>query len=124
MYIEEALQKFLEDTTSKKVYPISAPEGIKSPYIVYQKVRGKIYNALQQDLSEENATYMITVFSNRLQEAIEIDRQLKGILRNYKGSMNGVIIGSVNIDSEVYDFDYQKKLYEVNRDYTIIFKEV
>jgi hypothetical protein len=123
MYIEEALQNYLNSQLLIKIYPIVASEGAEVPYITYQRIGGNIYHALQNDLQEEKAIFQLSIYASTLKQVKDIDKQVKTLLQNYNGTLNDVTIGSVLIGSENCGYNNETKEYELNRDYNFIFKE-
>ncbi len=123
MYIEEALHGYLSSQLSAKIYPIDVPEGTNSPYVVYQRIGGNIYHALQQDLQEEKATFQLSIYAQTLKQVKDIDKEIKNLLQNYSGTLSGVSISSVLLESEHCSYNRETKEYELNRDYHFIFIE-
>ncbi len=94
-----------------KIFPVIIPAKTQLPTIIYE--RQAVSDYTKDQLNGYINTLDITVISDNYTEAINIAEAVYNALKNYKGSMLGVNIVDVRIDSiaEVYAEDcFMQKL--------------
>jgi len=128
MNISEALTYELQSINglSKKVFPSVAPEGIESPYLVYELTDIMRYMTQTQfdGLIETNLTIAVYEKTNNLVMALieAVIAKIKSFLFRNIG-VNGLYCQNVKIENQLTTFDFMSRKYQAQIDIKISYKE-
>ena len=96
-----------------RVYALLAPQGVRSPYLVYTNVathRESTYCA--SDLMQQ-AMYQFDSYSKNYREALLVAKALKLCLLDFEGAMGDTHVASVKLENESELLDPDPGLYRV-----------
>lgn len=113
MSIEGDIFNALTALTGGRVYPVQAPDGVVTPYIVYQHVGGESVNFLSGVPDKRNTRLQISVWSDTALGAMNLSRQVEDIMRA------SVILNATSLGAAFLDKDEETKLYGAQQDFSI-----
>lgn len=128
MNIEEALTYELQEISglSMKVFPLIAPEGIITPYCIYEMFNTDRIMSLNQFEDLIDIEFQIVIYHDTYKQAKElmdlIILKIKSfLLRNLANS--NIYCQNVQIDNEFENFDFESRKYESSIDIQISYRE-
>lgn len=114
MTVEADLLAILDPFAGMRVYPDVAPDGVVTPYIVYQQITGETIAFLERALpSKKNGRFQIAVWSATRLEAAAIALQIENALMLTTAFQVEVIGGPTAV------YDEETKLRGSRQDFSI-----
>lgn len=113
MSIQTQLLTLLDGATTAgtRVYPLTAPEDVQRPYVVYQRVSVAPETVMSGDSGLANTRMQIDVFSETMAQAETIAGQISALLAGWSVQ---------NVPVLTQDFyEDEVKLFRVSTDYSI-----
>lgn len=104
----------ITDKVGAKVYPIVAPESTTFPFIVYTRSNAYAANVTKDGWLNDNASFQITVVSDKYDESCEIADEVRDTFENCKISNDDLSIENIRMTSvsEAFSEDtYTQTLY-------------
>lgn len=128
MKFDDALKKELKaiDGLNKRVYPVVAPEGVKPPFLVYRKSRGKYLKDLSGIITDVDCNYEIVLISDDYQKLNQIKDEIKKklISKLFKRiGEDGPIVSNFDIEDAGDQYVYQPNAFKNNMLLTFNYKE-
>ncbi len=113
MTVQEQLLFLLTGATAAgaRVYPMTAPDAVASPYITYQRISSNTENVMSGDSGLTNTRMQIDVYATTYAQATSIAAQINALMAAW--SVQNVSIGS----QDFYEDPVQ--LFRVSSDYSI-----
>ena len=112
----------LSALVSDRIYPVLAPQGVASPFLVFEKTGGEIESTLSADTNINRDNLQITCFSETYQEAFDISAIVAELLSRWQGVESGVTIEDVFFENESDFFDAQTEFFQFVLDFEIIYR--
>lgn len=104
--IEEALRTYLLTKTaltalvSTRVFPDDYSDGAALPCVVYQKISDTKDHTLTAQSTLERPTFQFSSYATTKSVARSITNQLKAALCDYVGTLSGIIVQKIELQSE------------------------
>lgn len=130
MLIEQALMTQLKATAgltslvNERIYFVKAPQNVKNPYLVIQKISAVQAHTHDGNANLSEARIQLSAFADTYKEVKDINAQIKSALDNFIGTMGGtggVYVGSCFLDNET-DLS-ENDLFYSPVDYLITYSE-
>jgi len=126
--IESALRSILiTDDTVKAIttrcYPIAIPQSPTYPLILYTRITGMRDHVLQGPSGAAHPRFQVEAWAETYTVAKSLASAIRVALDGYSGTVLGVVIGSILIDSERDIYESEIKIYRVISDWYIWHKE-
>ena len=99
---------------SSRVYPVMAPQGVPSPYVVFNKVvemQTGTYCAsdpMVRDLFDFNS------YAKSFKQARAVAKALRDSLVDFRGAMDGIHVAGIWLDTEMQSLDVEPGLFRVS----------
>lgn len=111
---------------SKKIYPLSAPEGTNAPYIVYSKSSTDIIKTLDGNSKTRSGVYDIDILSNQYNNLqslfMSVKEKLNGFIGRYIGG-DSVYVQNVTYETILELYEPQVKWYRMSMEVRFYFEE-
>lgn len=128
MSIESALTTELQAITglSKKVFPLVAPEGMTTPYCVYEMNDTTRIMSLRQFDGLAEIEFSIAVYHDTYKQSKELMDLVVAKIKSFLFATLGSSYYCQNckIDNEIETYDYETKKYQCQIDIQITIREV
>ena len=126
--IENALRSILitDDTVkliTTRCYPIAIPQSPTYPLILYTRITGMRDHVLQGPSGAAHPRFQVESWAETYTAAKSLASAIRVALDGYSGTVLGVVIGSILIDSERDVYESEIKIYRVISDWYIWHKE-
>ena len=126
--IESEIRYILvNDTEVKKIttrcYPVTIPQSPTYPLILYTKITGMRDHHLRGPSGHAHPHFQIEAWAETYTGAKFLASAIRVALDGYSGTVLGVVIGSILIDSERDIYESEIKIYRVISDWYIWHKE-
>jgi len=126
MIIEHAIKEELLLNTnlthlvSGRIYYVSAPQDVQTPYIVFFKVTAPREHSHDGASSLVNARFQFSVFDVTYKKCKEIAEEIRLSIQGFSGYMGGGVYvnGCFYID-EIDNYEVETKLYHLAVDYSL-----
>lgn len=115
MTVEGEIVRALAGLVEGRVYPDTAPEGVRLPFIVYQQVGGAPLEFLAGVPDKKNGRFQIEVWSKRRAEASGLIRQIEDIVRTDSTLLGTTLAGALATYDDVLNW------YGARQDFSIWF---
>jgi hypothetical protein len=106
MTVESDLFDRLKTLVTNRVYPLAAPPGVVTPYIVYQKVGGLPVTFVESAMpSKANARFQITAWATTCLAASALIRAVDASLRTsavLRAEPLGGVVDTFEPDTQLY----------------------
>ena len=127
MDFEQALRAELVTITNlqNKVFPLNAPEGTSTPFLIYQKVNMAIIKTMDGTSYARNALYEIDLIAKSYSELQSLMVSVKNKLISFQGrtiGTNGSYIQNVTIENIVELYEPQPLFYRINMETRFYFE--
>lgn len=127
MDFEQALRAELMTITNlqNKVFPLNAPEGTSTPFLIYQKVNMAIIKTMDGTSYTRNALYEIDLIAKSYSELQSLMVSVKNKLISFQGrtiGTNGSYIQNVTIENIVELYEPQPLFYRINMEARFYFE--
>jgi hypothetical protein len=119
--IEHAIYSLISSLCDGRVYYVSAPQDVESPYMVFFKVSAPREHSHEGASGLVRTRFQFSVFSSTYLAAKQAVQSLQGILQGYQGTSEGIYIYASLYDNETDMFE--ENLYHVAVDYIIWHRE-
>lgn len=107
-----------------RVHPVTLPEKVDLPAVVYSRVSGQIESAFGSDSTLRRARYTLLCMSNSALEAKQVATQAAAAVQRYRGTLDSTVIQDIFIENGGVDFyDAQAKLHYCAVDIIIHYEE-
>lgn len=119
MDFEQALRAELVTITNlqNKVFPLNAPEGTSTPFLIYQKTNTAIIKTMDGTSYTRNALYEIDLIARTYSDLQTLMVAVKNKLISFQGrtiGTNGSYIQNVTIENIVELYEPQPLYYRLN----------
>lgn len=115
MDIEQGLRAELKTIPelANKVYPLTAPEGTKPPYLVYHLTNSNRLKSLNGYAGSMFATYQLDVIHESYSGLKSLMDSILAKLKNYTGNIGGTgpYIENTDILTEFETYEHESNLY-------------
>lgn len=118
--IEYAIYSLISSLCDGRVYYVTAPQDVGTPYIVFFKVSAPRQHSHDGASGLVRVRMQFSIFSDTYLEAKETAQALQAILQGYRGTSEEVDIQAIFYEDEN---DFYDELYHVACDYMIWHKE-
>jgi hypothetical protein len=132
MYVEHALLKHLLAQTAlaalvgERIYYVSAPQDVQTPYIIFFKVSATRERSLTGTSHFVNSRFQFSIFSETYYEAKQIAGQIQLALQDKNneiiGGESGVRV-SIQYDNEQDVYESESGLYHIPVEYLVDYNE-
>lgn len=128
MLFEEALFSELKisDIVGSKIYPIIAPEGAGSPFIVWVDIAQTYSHQFGNDSGYSDRYIQFDIYHSSHLEVRNLAKLLRNKLINFTGLMggsSGISIQSVTIENEHSSYENGVRLYRIIQEYKFTYIE-
>ena len=102
-----ALHKYLSESAklneciSNRLYPLLLPQQPKLPAIVYTPLSASYGRALQKETGFVKERVQFSMHDKTYGKARELSRVLKGLLKDFKGNMNGINVQATHLVNDI-----------------------
>lgn len=106
MEIEEAVRTYLltisglTSLVGTKILPDELSDGVALPAVLYQKISDVKTHSLTGQSSLERPIFQYSAYASTKSAAIAIKNQLKTALRDYQGTLSGLVIQKIELQNE------------------------
>lgn len=113
MSIQEQLLTLLSGATAAgaRVYPMTAPDAVASPYITYQRISSNTENVMSGNSGLTNTRMQIDVYATTYAQATSIANQIDTLMAAWA-------VQNVPISSQDF-YEDPVELFRVSSDYSI-----
>ena len=131
MGIEADLYTHLRDHTglsaliSGRVYPLTMPQDVTLPAVVYQRVTGPREYSFTGSSGLAHPRFQVSVWAETYASAKDVAEQIKVALGGYNGGMGsgGTLVYGSFIENELDFYEPDTRLYHVPVDFTMWHRE-
>jgi hypothetical protein len=104
----------LETLIAGRVYAVMAPQGVRSPYLVFSKIVEQIGGTLcaQDDIGRD--LFQFDSYAKSFFEALTVAKALRASLIDFRGAMGDTHVASIRLDNELHLLDPEPGLYRVS----------
>jgi hypothetical protein len=127
--IEEALAAKVTGTTAisaligSRYYPIRLPERVTYPAVQYQRISGPRVRSHTGPSSLAHPRFQLTVWATSYASAKAVATQLRIALDGFKGTLSGIRVDEIRLESDRDDYDEGTNLYRIDLDFIIWHQE-
>lgn len=119
--IEHAIYSLISSLCDGRVYYVTVPQDVETPYIVFFKVSAPREHSHQGASGLVRARFQFSIFSKEYLEAKQTAQALQSILQGYQGISEDVEIQAIFYENETDSFE--NNFYFIAVDYMIWHKE-
>ncbi len=118
--IEDALYSRLsQDATlagliAGRVYPLMAPQGVVSPYLVFLKVVEMASGTLCAQDPMVRDLFQFDSYAKTFKQVLLIAKALRDSLIDFQGAMDGIHVASIRLDNEMHVLESEPGLFRVS----------
>ncbi len=113
----------MTDLVGTRIYPKRAPQGVATPYVVYQRISGVRETAFGADPGIARARIQVAVWSTLYPEARQIADVIRQALQRFRGTVATVEVLDVFVESDFDQDDEDAKRDAAILDYQVITRE-
>jgi hypothetical protein len=123
--IEEAIPARLEavpavtDLIGTRIYPTRAPEGVTRPFATFQRISSTRERAFGQNPGLAGPRFQITAWATTYGEAVTVANAIRQALERYRGTILGIVIQDVFVDTDQDLRDDEAQLYGKSTDFFV-----
>jgi hypothetical protein len=117
--IDEAIRTYLltvsgvTSLVGTRILPDELAGGIALPCVIYQKISDTKIHSLTGQLNVERPIYQYTAYATTKSVARSIITQLKTALSDYSGTLSGIVIQKIELQSERSSYQGKDKQSDV-----------
>lgn len=113
----------LTDLISTRIYRVQAPENTTFPYVTFGIDSQFPVHAMGADAGLEGPGYQFDVWADDTDEMEDVAIQVKAALRDFSGTVAGVVIQRIFYDNEIdlpdEDTNKSRIIYHKEMDFTV-----
>lgn len=126
LYDRLAAASGLTALVSARIYPLQAPQGDETPYVVWQRIGGRRIGNLAGASRVALATFQVACYATTFLAARAVADQVRYALNGYNGTQSGQVIRVISIAADRDDIDFSEPatpLYRAITDYLVPHEE-
>lgn len=108
---------------STRVFPVTAPQDVTEPHIVYSRVSTARETAMGDDLGVARARVQVSCFATSQISAHAIAAQVRDALQRFRGTAGSTEVLDTFVEDEGETYSDTALLFEVAPVFTLIFRE-
>lgn len=114
----------LTDLIAQRIHPVTLPEKVTLPALVYSQVTDIQESAMGADSALSHARYTLDAHATTPLAAKQVAKQARLAVQRYRGTLDSTVIQDIFIENKGTDFyDPQAKLYHCAVDIFIHYQE-
>ena len=118
--IEDALYgRLSQDMTltgliAGRVYPVMAPQGVPSPYLVFLKIVEMASGTLCAQDPMVRDLFQFDSYAKTFKQSLTIAKAMRDSLIDFRGAMDGIHVASIRLDNEMHVLEPEPGLFRVS----------